>query len=556
MKKIPYGITDFIQIREENYYYVDKTKYIETIENSDSYLMFLRPRRFGKTFFLAVLDAYYNITYKDKFDILFKNTYIYSNKTKKANNYYILNFNFSVVDLIDVEKSFLHEIKLKTNSFIEKYNFNIEISNNSLLTIRNILEYFEENQDKKLYILIDEYDHFANRLLLQNKQTYLELITQKEAVFKQFFTILKAGASGNNAPIKRMFITGVTPMTMYDVTSGFNMGSNISINPNFNGMLGFNEKEVINMLNYYEVPLTYLDLMKEWYNNYQFSEEVDEKIFNTDMVFYFIKEYLNLKKPPRELIDINVRSDYSKLRNVIYTNNKLNGNFATLKDLISGESIELDTIKSDFSGLDFKEEDSFKSLLFYLGLVTIKDFQLNTILKIPNETIKRIDIDFLTDSLKFEEMFDINVSRLTKFFKEFALNGDIEVFKYLANEIKKNTSIRDYIQNEQTIKAMYLAYLSLTSYFVVKSELEMNKGFADLFLKPLNPYVEYIGLVEFKFFRKKDNKDINKLINQAKKQLNQYEQDEIVQNFIKKGKKLQKVILIFRDWELIKAIKL
>ena len=242
----------------------------------------------------------------------------------------------------------------------------------------------------------------------------------------------------------------------------------------------------------------------EWYNNYQFSPKTKEKVFNTDMISYFIKEYKINDELPDELIDINVRSDYSKLRDVIYTNQKLNGNFKTLKDLIAGESVSTHNIKRDFSGANFKDSDNFKSLLFYLGLVTIDKARLDISFKIPNETIKRIDIDFLKDSLELEQMFELDTSKLASLLKDFALSGDLEVFKYLALKIKENTGLRDYIQNEQTIKAMFLAYLSLTHYFVVKSELEMSKGFADITLKPLNPYVEEFGLLEFKFTRKKD----------------------------------------------------
>ena len=352
-----------------------------------------------------------------------------------------------------------------------------------------------------------------------------------------------------------MFITGVTPMTMYDVTSGFNIGRNISLNSAFNEMLGLTEDEVKEMMEYFNIPLKYFDLMKEWYDNYQFSKKNSTKIFNTDMASYFIKEYHKEDEPPRELIDINVRSDYSKLREVIYTNRKLNGNFETLKNLIAGDTIELETIKTDFSGANFKDEDNFKSLLFYLGLVTIKEVALKTVLKIPNETIKRIDIDFLKDSLELEEMFELNVSKLSALLADFARYGKLEVFNYLSDEIKRNTGLRDYIQNEQTIKAMFLAYLSLTQYFVVKSELELNKGFADITLKPLNPYVEYFGLVEFKFYHKKDEKPntVKTLVSEAKEQLNRYEKDELVQNFIKEGKKLVKVVLVFRDYELVEV---
>ena len=418
------------------------------------------------------------------------------------------------------------------------------------------MAYFKENTDLKLYILIDEYDNFANKLLLLNRSNYQNIISEKTAMFKQFFTTLKAGATGNDAPIKRMFITGVTPMTMYDVTSGFNIGENISINPLFHNMVGVTEAELYTMLEYYKIELdsNALLLLKDWYNHYIFAKDINESIYNTDMIFYFLKYFIQFKKAPDELIDINVRSDYSKLRDIIYTNKKLNGNFQTLNTLIAGESIALDNLVQDFSALNISKEENFKSLLFYLGLVSIDKANIDIELKIPNETIKRIDIDFLKDSLELENIFTLKTDTLTKHLKNFALNGETEVFEFLADEIKRNTAIRDYIYNEQTIKSMFLAYLSLTSYFVVQSEAELNKGFADLILKPHNPYVEWFGLLEFKYIKRSDKinkKLITQQIAQAKEQLEVYEKDELVTQFLEKGKKLKKIVLVFHGWELV-----
>jgi hypothetical protein len=192
--------------------------------------------------------------------------------------------------------------------------------------------------------------------------------------------------------------------------------------------------------------------------------------------------------------------------------------------------------------------------MFYLGLVTIKERKFDLNLHIPNETVKRIDIDFLKDALEIEKIFALNVDKLSDHLAEFALKGDIEVFKYLAQRIKESTGIRDYIYNEQTIKSMFLAYLSLTPYFVIKSEAEMNKGFCDIFLKPLNPFVEYIGLVEFKYIKRSDTPSkerISTLVAEAKSQLLEYERDEIVTNYRDRGLKVQKVVMVFYGWEMV-----
>jgi len=558
MKKIPYGLSDFKRIKDENFYFIDKTKFILDIEKANNYLMFLRPRRFGKSLFIAILEAYYDTGFKDEFNSIFRDTYILNHKTKEASSYAILRFDFSIVDPNDVENSFVNHLLFKLNLFIDKYNISASKNNNPNVLLDNIFNYVLQH-NIKLYILIDEYDNFSNKILLDNQDNYNKIISNKDSMFKQFFTTLKGGTSGNNAPIKRMFITGVTPMTSYDVTSGFNIGSNISLNKNFNCMIGVTQVEIEDVFKHYNIPTKYLELCKEWYNNYSFSPNAKEKIYNTDMILYFIDKYLVDDEPPRELIDINVRSDYSTLRSIIYTNKKLNGNFESLKKLIVGDSIHTDSLSQDFSALNISKEENFKSLLFYLGLVTICDSGLRLTLKIPNETIKRIDIDFLKDSLEMESIFNPKITNISDYIAEFAIKGDIEVFKYLASEIKEATSLRDYIQNELSIKSMYLAYLSLTPYFVVKSELELNKGFADIFIKPLNSHVKYIGLIELKYIKREDKnykKQIPELIKKATIQLEQYEKDELVATYKKDGLKLQKVILIFWGWELVECIKL
>ena len=553
LKKIPYGMSDFKRVQQENYYFIDKTRFIIELENQGSFLMFLRPRRFGKSLLVSMLESYYDVAYKDEFEDFFKESFIFNHKTSQANKYLVLKFDFSAIDVQEVASSFRKYLLKQIDFFITKYSLNIEMMDNPIDMLNAIFIYLK-GVKKSLYILIDEYDNFSNKLLLENRNNYQKIISNKTAMFKQFFTTLKAGTSGTDAPLKRIFITGVTPMTSYDVTSGFNIGKNISLNPFLNDLIGINSVELEEILNYYNLQKIDKALLKEWYNNYKFSRDAQETIYNTDMVLYYMDYYLEFQKAPEELIDINVRSDYSQLRNIIYTDGKLNGNFGILNTLISGECIFAEKLVQDFSALNLSKEENFKSLLFYLGLVTIDKAGIDLELKIPNETIKRIDIDFLKDSLAFENIFDLKTSTLSHHLKEFALNGDIEVFQYLADEIKKSTGIRDYIYNEQSVKAMYLAYLSLTSYYVIKSEAELNKGFADIFLRPFNPYVTYIGLVELKYIKrtkKVGKKLLKRLVEEATLQLEQYAQDSLVTEFIQKKKQLQKVVLVFNGWELI-----
>jgi len=552
MKLIPYGIADYKEIAENDYFFMDKTHKIPLLEKTGRYLMFLRPRRFGKSLLISYLAYYYDIFYKDA--KLFENTFIGKNPTKEAHKYYVLRFNFSAVSIEDVNERFKFYVNINLKYFVEKYQFDIELNDNIKDNFEKILKYMKENK-LPLYILIDEYDHFANRLLINDEESYKDMITDKTAFFKEFFTILKSATDSENSPLKRLFITGVTPMTMYDVTSGFNIGMNISLKKEFNDLVGFNEEEVDKILEYYKIDVD-KTILKDWYNNYHFSPQVDYKIYNSDMILYFINNYE--EQLPLEMIDINLRSDYSKLRYLIYTNKKLNGNFKTLQNLVAGEEISLTRIVQDFSALTLSEENNFKSLLFYLGLVTIKDFDFDYNLIIPNETIKRIDAEYIATSLKYENIFDINVADLARKFKSFALNGDIEIFSFLAEKIKNSTSIRDYIDRENNVKMMYVNYFSLVPYYITKTELELNKGFADLFIKPFYEKVKYFAIVEIKYINRSEklkSQNLKQLKQEAIKQLEQYEKDELVTEWIKKGKKLIKIVMIFHGWELVEIEK-
>jgi len=553
MKKIPYGIADYKDIRENDYYYMDKTLFIEKLEDlNERYLIFLRPRRFGKSLFISMLHYYYDLYYKDKFETLYSDTYIGQNPTKEANKYLIMRFNFSGIDLNDVEESFRLYLVIELKDCIEKYKLQIELYENPIILFNEIFKYLKKSR-LELMILIDEYDNFANKLLLRERTEYLGVVSQKTASFKQFFTILKTATDMENSPLKRIFITGVTPMTMFDVTSGFNIGSNISLDANLNDMIGFNEEELSQLLNYYQLDVD-KEILKEWYNNYNFSEDNEQRIFNTDMILYFINKYKKTNTLPREMIDINVRSDYSQLRSIVYTNKKLNGNFETLQSLIVGDTVSIPNLVQDFSALNLEKTNNFKSLMFYLGLITIESRTLDLSLKIPNETVKRIDIDFLKDTLALEQVFKLNTDIIEEYLKEFALEGGLNIFTYLAQMIQENTGIRDYIYKEQSVKSMYIAYLSLSPYYIVKSELELNKGFADILIKPFNPYVKYIGLLEFKYIKRSDKaskKLIKKLKLEAIEQLNSYENDSLVTKYTQEGILLKKVVLIFYGWEIL-----
>ena len=554
-KKIPYGLSDFKELKCKNFYYVDKTRYIPLIEEVSNFLFFIRPRRFGKSLFLSMLHYYYDEKYKQDFEKIFADTWILKNKTSEAHTYKILRFNFSVVDSSRYKEGFYHHVKTRVKDFLDVYNIDIELTSDSPLEILDELFFKVRKRGLKIFCLIDEYDNFANELLSKEREEYQELVKGQESLYKQFFKILKSATDMENSPLKKMFITGVTPMTLFDVTSGFNIGDFISTNPKLNSMVGFTREEVEEIFSYYGVKADF-ELLEKWYGNYRFSTKTKERVYNSDMILYYLKCWINTGSEPEELADINIRTDYGKLKWLVYTGKNLNGNFGVLEKLVNGEIITTDRIKDAFSAFELIDKDNFNSLLYYLGLVTIHDVKLDIELKICNETIKSIVAEYISKIIQTEELFDLDLSEFKTKLKQFALHGNLDAFKYIAERLKQSTGIRDYIKGEQTVKMLHLVYLNLCSYYRVLSEPELNKKFADIVLLPKNEYVEYVGLIELKYIPRKESKNIKKLIENLKKQaelqLKESAADEMITYWTKeKNKKIGKVILIYYGWELV-----
>lgn len=333
-----------------NYYYVDKTMYLREIEEAGSYLFFIRPRRFGKSLFLSMMEGYYDVYYKDRFDELFAHTAVHPDPTPEQGAYLVLKFDCSGIapNIDEIEKSFLNNIRSAVRSFLRKYDSYLiddkkiiekdmekrSAASDILLNVVNLCR----DSHQKLYVMIDEYDNFANTILSTAGKHEYERLTHGEGFFRAFFNVLKAGTSGMEAPISRLFLTGVSPITLDDVTSGFNIGENISIDAPFNRILGFTEDDLEAMLEYYqqagqikEDPNFLKGIMKKWYNHYLFSPDTGIRLYNADMVLYFLKEYFKTDSVPKDLIDRNVRMDYEKLRYLVTTDRggrkEVNGNF-------------------------------------------------------------------------------------------------------------------------------------------------------------------------------------------------------------------------------------
>ncbi len=570
LKKIPYGLSDFARMMEENFYYVDKTRFIEKVEDFSLYLFFIRPRRFGKSLFLSLMENYYDIAKGDKFETLFKGTYIYENPTEERNKYLILKFNLSEVssDINEARSSFNQTIKSNCLYFMEKYRENLKDNKGDMYKIiketedaSSILKYIIAfAKDKgKIYLLVDEYDNFTNTIISSTGHEQYTAITHGEGFYRHFFNVIKAGTTGG--PIAKLFITGVSPVTMDDVTSGFNIGYNITGEPGFNEMVGFTEEEIINMLNYYKIkkPDNLIDIMKKWYNNYLFSKSEKIRMYNSDMVLYFIEKYIKLGSLPEEMLDHNIKTDYKKLQYLIAMDMegkyRLNGNFEKLKIILEEGQIKANIVNS-FPVNRVIDPENFISLLYYFGLLTIKDVKRGmTELTIPNEVIKQLYYEYIREGYRDTKVFNIDLYKLGQLFNNLAYEGRWEdLFTYLTSEMNKQTSIRDYIEGERSIQTFFRAYLNVSNYYITRTEFELNKGYCDILLLPnlLHfPDIEYSYLIEMKYIKPSEYSEakLEEKIKDAKEKLNKYKNDDSLKNLTGKTATIS-LILIFSGIEI------
>lgn len=568
LKKIPYSISSYKTIRRENYYYVDKTRYLPQLEGAGKFLFLIRPRRFGKSSLLTVLECYYDIARKDEFDFLFKGTYIDAHPTPEKNTHLILKFNFSQVnpDPEKTEKSFQEHTDTCFYFFGEKYRDLLDDAYFKLMERKQsahgklefLLQYLG-SKGLRLYLLIDEYDNFANTILATAGQEAYHEMTHGAGFLRFFFNVLKGATDQVDAGIARMFITGVSPVTMDDVTSGFNIGQNITLSPEFNELLGFTQQDVRDLLTYYGVPESRLDdtpdLMAEWYGNYRFSDGSAKPLFNTNMALYFAQHFIKSHEPPERMIDQNVRIDYTKLRHLIVLDRRLNGNFRRLANIIETEGESVVRIAESFPVERLLKPSNFISLLFFFGLLShAPDGRL----RIPNRTVRQLMYSYIREGYEDVDVFSVDLWRFANLVRDMAFKGQwAPALRFLADEVEKQTSIRDYLTGEKVIQTFLLAYLNVTDFYLSRSEEEMSKGFADIYLEPFTakyPDVKYGWLIEIKYMKRNDESEEKQqtLLAEAHRQLAQYAADKRVVRR-KQGTILKRLALVFRGWEMVAA---
>ncbi len=545
VKSIPYGVSDFINMRRRNGYYVDNTWGIPLLE-ALPYQLFLRPRRFGKSLLLSILRYYYDVNYADRFDELFGGTWIHENPTEDRGQFLILRLDFSKVageTVEEMQQSFEDTCKIAIDAFRENYKTRIPEEVQKMMakqnTFRAELDILTSNETfvskERIFILIDEYDNFSNRLLAQaGEEAYRELC-HGDGFFKSFFALLKA----QNQGITNILLTGISPMTLDDVTSGFNIAENVSQRPKLATLCGFTHKDIREALDYYAeagaFPLNRtqaFQLVTDWYDHYRFSLKNDAQVCNPVLFLGFMDKCMAQADYPEDMIDENLRTDYYKLRHVVTTNGRLNGKFNALEQLVTEGGVTANLIRS-FQAETLTRTESFLSLLFYYGMVTIGAADYEGVrLTIPNQLMRQFTADFLLNGYKDACNVDARTKDIAECLGKMAKNGDWRpAIELAAQVLKEILTVRDLLDGEKAVQSALAALLSSGSAFAVRTEHRAGFGFADLAMAPriiTFPNIQYGALIEVKYIKKSEkvSEDTKAtLLAEAKSQLEHYAED-------------------------------
>ena len=578
VKQVPYGVADFVTVIEQNLYYVDKTMFIPKLEKQPRNLFFIRPRRFGKSIFLSMLYSYYDCTQSHKFQSLFGNLWIGQHPTPLQGKYQVLFLDFSQItgNIDKLETKFNSYLSINLDAFVRQYSEYYRAEMEEILAQEDFEEKMElifkaaKAHQYHLYLIIDEYDNFTNVILNERGENVYHAITHADGFYRDVFKKFK----GN---FERIFMMGVSPVTLDDVTSGFNIGWNISIKPEFDEMLGFSTTDVVEMFTYYKehgsIPGdsdidAIVNDMKPWYDNYCFAEEALKKktrMFNCDMVLYYLRNYMDNGCSPRQMIDPNTRTDYGKMKKLLQFD-KLDGERKGIIRKIAEEEQIVTQLYESFSAYQIPKAEIFPSLLFYYGMLTIKGTRgSKLILGIPNNNVRKQYYGYLEEEYQAKAYVDVN--QLTDYYYDMAYDGKWEEgLRFMADAYAKVSSVRDGIEAERNLQGFFMAYLNLNDYYITAPELELNYGYCDFFLLPdLTHYAsQHSYILELKVLSKKDFSAIvegeftedGKPMTKAEKQwrealdqIHRYAEAPRVEA-LRQGTKLHLIIMQFEGWEL------
>ena len=565
IRLLPYGISDFKQLRRENLYYVDKTMYLPVMEDTDHFLFLIRPRRFGKSVFLSMLRSYYDINERDRFGELFEGLWIADHPTRERGKFQILYLDFSMIGgTSDVlERNFDAYCCMMLDAFATQYakyyaeDFVEEVRR--LDNARAKLNYINIQAKilgHDLYLIIDEYDNFTNTVLNEEGEAIYHGLTHASGFYRETFKQYKPTFS-------RILMMGVSPVTMDDLTSGFNIASNISMRPEFNMMLGFSEEDVRGIIRYYKSvgrlqehdEEALIDEMKPWYDGYCFSEDVvetDPKMFNCDMVLYYLNRVMQTGQSPRQMIDPNTRTDYAKMRRLIQLDTLDNYRRGIIHQIAERGYVTA-RLQESFDASRLADRENFISLLFYYGMLTIGDIDgADLKLVIPNNNVRRQYYGWLLR--EYQAIARVDTTRLNELYTNAVLRGEWQpMLEAIAEAYRETTSVRQLIEGERNLQGFMNAYLTLNPYYLVAPEMELNHGFCDFFLMPdfiHYPMVAHSYILELKYL-KTDASDgeAKKQWNEAEEQIRSYAQSPRVQQ-LKGHTELHLLILQIRGYEL------
>ena len=568
-KLLPYGMMNFAVIRRDDYYYVDKTAFIPLIERSDRFFFFIRPRRFGKSLTLNMLQHYYDVNARDKFDALFGDLYIGQHPTKDRNSYLVLKLNFSLAsaELHNYRKGLDNHCSTVFDYFCEVYANYLPDGIKEKMQAKdgaiNQLEYLYmecAKVNQKIYLFIDEYDHFTNTILsdVNSLSRYTEE-THKTGYLRAFFNTVK---SGTDSSIERCFITGVSPVTMDDLTSGFNIGTNYSLSSEFNEMMGFTENEVRRMLMYYSTTCHFnhsideiIEIMKPWYDNYCFAQECYGKatMYNSNMVLYFVKNYIRHGEVPRDMIEDNIRIDYEKLRMLIRKDKEFSHDASIIQTLVSQGYIAGE-LKKGFPAVSIADPDNFISLLYYFGMLTISGvYKGKPKLTIPNLVVQEQLYTYLLNTYDEAELSFSSYEK-SELASSLAYDGDWQTyFAYIADCLKRYASQRDKQKGEFFVHGFTLAMTAQNRFYRPISEQDTQEGYVDIFLCPLldiYPDMMHSYIVELKYAKYKDPENrVEELRREAIEQANRYADSDTVKCAVG-NTRLHKVVVVYKGMEM------
>lgn len=567
IKQVPYGVSDFVTVRERNLYYVDKTMYLSLLEQQPDNLFYIRPRRFGKSLFISMLQAYYDKAMTDRFDSLFGGLWVHEHPTSLRGRYQMLYLDFSRVggDIEQLSARFNDYCSLMLDDFMHTYRDDYpEETVKAFFETRQMADKLDLIRNSAvrlripLYLIIDEYDNFTNIVLNEKGEEVYHAITHASGFYRDVFKKFKG-------MFERIFMTGVSPVTLDDLTSGFNIGWHLSMNPKFDKMLGFSTEDVRAMLLYYkEVGMlpaeSYVEAMltemKPWYDNYCFAKEClkqEARVFNCDMVLYYIRQYMDSGHSPERMVDPNTKTDYNKLKKLLQLD-RLDGDRRGVIRRIVEEGQIITEVEESFPAKDLTNPNIFPSLLFYYGMLTIKGtYGSQLILCIPNNNVRKQYYEYLLEG--YNEYSGIRISSLLTLFTRMSFDGQWrEALRYIADAYKNLSSVRDSIEGERSIQGFFMAYLSLNDYYITAPELELSHGYCDFFLLPnLTHYQsKHSYIVELKYLPKKDfEAKAAEQWQQAVEQIDSYARAPRVEA-LRQGTQMHKIVMQFSGWDLMR----